>query len=353
MDQSDSAGDFEPCFENRVTSVLAAYRPLGIWPTATDATVALPAGSTVNVELYLATDMVTAPRPTGVLMASDREIGTGAGTPTPTIGSGAYVAQGSPVGLPAPLPSGVVVDANKCQQLAELCWTKLTWSFQTTRPSIPGEQLTFQVQLLGVRAYAFGYEGQHRSKISITPAAMPASGLDLSAQFTDPSEGAKLPEGAFTVFGTASFPNLGTTPAGDHPSIKRVDVSVDDASFASPIQASLDESSNTWSAPIPKLSVGAHTLYARAAIDRNTSPAATLYVTVQSTQSAPRVEWQAVPFGAATSATGWQPAAGVLSYYFVVNTAAYPAGRYTIYTRLLEQGSQTAITSVNARFAGR
>jgi hypothetical protein len=353
MDQSDSIGDFEPCFENRVTSVLAAYRPLGLWPTPTDSTVALPAGSTVSVELYLATDMVTAPRPTGVLMASDRELGTGAGTPTPTIGSGAYVAQGSPVGLPAPLPSGVVVDANKCRDLGEVCWTKLSWSFQTTRPSIPGEQLTFQVQLLGVRAYAFGYEGLHRSKISITPAAIPTSGFDFNAQFTDPSEGAKLPEGAFTIFGTAAFPNLGTTPAGDHPSIRRVDVSVDNASFTSPIQATLDESSNTWSAPIPKLSVGAHTLYARAAIDRNTSPVSTLHVTVQDTQSTPRVQWQVVPFGMTPSAAAWQPASGLLSYSFVVNTATYAAGRYTIYSRLLEQGAQTAITSVNARFAGR
>jgi hypothetical protein len=245
------------------------------------------------------------------------------------------------------------VDANKCKDLGEVCWTKLSWSFQTTRPSIPGEQLTFQVQLLGVRAYAFGYEGLHRSKISITPAAIPASGFDFNAQFTDPSEGAKLPEGAFTVFGSAAFPNLGTTPAGDHPSIKRVDVSVDNASFASPIQATLDESSNTWSAPIPKLSVGAHTLYARAAIDRNTSPVSTLHVTVQDTQSSPRVQWQVVPFGTAPSATAWQPASGLLSYSFVVNTATYAAGRYTIYSRLLEQGAQTAITSVNARFAGR
>jgi hypothetical protein len=353
MDQNDSAGDFEPCFENRVTSVLAAYRPLGIWPTPTDSTIALPAGSTVNVELYLATDMVTAPRPTGVLMASDRVLGTGSGTPTPTIGSGPYVSQGSPVGLPAPLPSGVAIDANKCATLGEVCWTKLAWSFQTTRPSIPGEQLTFQVQLLGARAYAFGYEGQHRSKISITPAATPASGTAFNAQFTDPGEGAKLPEGAFSVFGTAAFPNLGTTPAGDHPVIKRVDVSVDDASFANPIQASLDEASNTWSAPIPKLAVGAHTLYARAALDRNTSPASTLHLTVQSAAAAPRVEWQVVPLGATPSATGWQPAAGVLSYSFVVNTATYPAGRYTIYSRLLEDGAQTAITSVNARFAGR
>jgi hypothetical protein len=353
LDQSDSSGDLEPCFENRVTSVLAAYRPLGIWPATTNTTVALPAGSTVSVELYLATDMVTAPRPTGVLMASDRVLGSGAGTPTPTIGSGPYVSQGSPVGLPAPLPAGVAVDANKCRDLGEVCWTKLSWSFQTTRPAIPGEQLTFQVQLLGVRAYAFGYEGQHRSKISITPAPLPASGLELSARFTDPAEGSSLPEGAFSVFGTATFPDLGTTPAGDHPTIQRVDVSVDDPAFGAPIQASLDAASNTWSAPIPALAPGAHTLYARAARDTTTSVAAALHLTVRSAAAAPRVEWQVVPLGGTPTASAWRPASGVTSYAFSLDTSGFAAGRYTIYARLLEAGVQTAITSVNARFAGR
>jgi hypothetical protein len=297
--------------------------------------------------------MVTAPRPTGVFMSSDRVLGTGSGTPTPTLGSGPYVSQGSPVGLPAPLPSGATLDANKCVELGEACWTKLAWSFQTTRPAIAGEQLTFQVQLLGVRAYSFGFDGLHRSKISITPAAMPASGFDFNAQITDPSEGTTLPEGAFNVFGTAAFPDLGTTPSGDHPVIKRVDVSVDDASFAHPIQASLDEASNTWSAPIPKLAAGAHTLYTRAAIDQNTSPVSTRHITVASSASGPRVEWQVVPLGTAPSSTGWQLASGVLSYSFSVNTAAFPSGRYTIYSRLVEQGVQTAITSVNASFSGR
>jgi hypothetical protein len=209
------------------------------------------------------------------------------------------------------------------------------------------------LQLLGVRAYAFGYEGQHRSKISITPAPLPPSGLEFNARFTDPSEGANLPEGAFSVFGTAAFPNLGTTPAGDHPAIKRVDVSVDDSSFASPIQATLDEISNTWSAPIPRLAVGSHSLYARASIDRNPSAASTLHLTVQDTQSSPRVQWQVVPFGTVPSATGWQLATGLLNSSFAIDTRGYGAGRFTIYTRLLEQGAQTAITSVNARFSGR
>ena len=35
MDQDDSTADFEPCFKNRATSVLAAFRPLGLWPSTT------------------------------------------------------------------------------------------------------------------------------------------------------------------------------------------------------------------------------------------------------------------------------------------------------------------------------
>jgi hypothetical protein len=355
MDQSDTAGDFDPCFENRATTVLAAYRPVGIWPTSSDSTVTLPAGTQVDVELYLATDQVTIVRPSGVLMAGDRVLGVGAGTPSPTIGSGPWIAQGFPVnpnivnGAPA-LPTGVAIDENKCRELGELCWNKLNWSFTTTRPAIPGEQLTFQVSLIGVRAWSFGYEGQHRSKIVTTPAAMPASGLDFSVAISDPAEGAKLAEGALNVYGSATFPDLGTTEAGDHPTQKRVDVSVDDATFANPIQADLDETNGAWWAPLGRLAVGDHTLYARAAIDTNRSPVATRRITVLDTQTSPRVQWQVTARGAAPTEAGWQPASGVLSYVFQFDTRSYGAGDFTIHTRLLEQAAPTASTSVNAKF---
>jgi hypothetical protein len=353
MDQTNSAGDFDPCFENRATTVLAAYRPVGIWPTTADSTVALPSGSSVQVELYLATDQATIIRPTGVLMAGDRVLGTGAGTPTPTIGSGPWVSQGFPVNpqiISPAIPAGVKIDQNKCKELGELCWNKLVWSFTTTRPAIPGEQLTFQVQLIGTRAWSFGYEAQHSSKIVIVPASTAGSSLDFNTTVDDPAEGAKLAEGAFNVYGTATFPNLGTTPAGDHPTIKRVDVSVDDGTFANPIQANLDESSGAWWAPIPRLAVGAHTLYARASLDRNSSPVTTRHITVLDTQTSPRVQWQVTTRGAAPSVTGWQQASGVLSYVFQFDTRTYGKGDFTIYTRLVEQGAPTASTSVNAKF---
>jgi hypothetical protein len=356
MDQSDTDGDWDGCFENRATTVLAAYRPVGIWPTVTDSTVALPAGTSVQVELYLATDQVTVIRPSGVLMAGDRVLGSGAGTPAPTIGSGPWIAQGLPVnpnvikGAPA-IPTGVAIDQNKCKDLGELCWNKFTWSFTTTRPAIPGEQLTFQVSLIGARAWSFGYEAGHRSKIVIIPSAN-AAGLDLAVSFSDPGEGAKLAEGAFNAYGNATFPSLGTTPAGDHPTLKRVDVSVDDASFANPVQATLDESSGSWWAPIPRLAVGAHTLYARASLDRNSSPVATRHITVLDTQSSPRVQWQVTRRGVAPTESAWRPAAGVTSYVFQFDSRTYGKGDFTIYTRLLEQGAPTAGTSVSVKFSG-
>jgi hypothetical protein len=344
MDQTDAAGDWEPCFENRATSVLAAYRPLGMWPTATDSTVAIPAGSTVGVELYLTTDMVTVVRPTGVLMAGDRVLGTGSGDPTPMIGSGLWASQ-----------SGVTIDANKCKDLGELCWTKLRWSFTTTRHAIPGEQLTFQVQLIGARSWSFGYEGQHRSAVAITPAAIPAGELDFGVTIAEPAEGAKIPDKTdLTASGFATFPKLGTTEAGDHPTIKRVDVSVDDATFANPTQATLtlsgDETAGTWSAPVGGLSAGSHTLYARACIDRNCSAVSQRVLAVEDVNTTPRVQWQIVAAGASPAANGWRAATGLLSWSFSFDTKTFGKGDFDIYTRLLEGGAQTAITSLRAKF---
>ena len=353
MDQTDSTGDFEPCFTNRATSVLAAYRPLGIWPTTTDITVPIRAGSNVQVELYLATDQVTVVHPTGVLMAGDRVIGTGSGTPLPTIGSGPWISQGSPVGLPAPLPGGVMIDENRCEELGEMCWNKFNWSFTTDRPAIAGEQLTFQVQMIGARAWAFGYEGQHRSLITIIPAHLPATGMEFGAAITSPAEGEEVPNGEVVALGSAQFPDLGTTEAGDHPTNKRVDVSVDDPAFGSPIEATLDEESGAWSAPLGHLATGEHTLYVRAAIDTNYSPVTSRSFNVSVLSGEERVEWQVVADGAEPDPASWQPANGVLQYSFEVNTRTYGRGTFQIYVRLMRGDDLLATTSVNARFSGR
>ena len=356
MDQTDSGGSLGACFENRVTTVLAAYRPVGMWPTTSDSAVALPAGTTVMVELYIASDQVTLVRPAAVLMAGDRELGGGAGTPAPTIGSGPWIAQGLPVnpnivnGAPA-LPTGVVIDENQCNELGELCWNKFTWSFTTTRPAVPGEQLTFQVSQAGARAWAFGYEGEHRSKIVIVPGG-DTTGLDFGVAISDPGEGTTRTEDPFTVYGSADFPELGTSEAGDHPSEKRVDVSIDDPSFADPIQATLDDPSGSWWAPVAALAPGAHTLYARAQAGTTVSPVATRHFTTLDTRTSPRVQWQVTPMGAQTSDAAWQPAGGLLSWAFSFDSRSYGKGTFTIHVRLLEGGIATASSSVDVKLSG-
>jgi hypothetical protein len=355
MDNADTSGDFEPCFTNRATSVLAAYRPLGIWPTASDTTFALPAGSTVTVELWVASDQVTVARASGVLMAGDRVLGEGASTPTPLVGSGPWISQGAPVVPPQPIPAGVTIDQNKCRDLGELCWNRVSWSFRTTRHAMPGEQLTFQVAFVGLRAWSFGYEAGHRSKVTIDPAPIPAGELDMNATFAEPSEGAKLPDAVgFDATGFATFPKLGTTEAGDHPTMKRVWVSVDDPTFAAPIEASLtlnaEETSGTWTAPVPGLAPGAHALYAKACIDRSCSAVEVREITVEDINTTPRVQWQIAPAGTSPAADGWRTASGVLSWGFSFDTRTYGKGDFTIHVRLIEGGVPTATHSVGAKF---
>lgn len=57
-----------------------------------------------------------------------------------------------------------------------------------------------------------------------------------------------------------------------------------------------------------------------------------------------------MPAGAAPAADGWRPASGVLAYSFEFDTRPYGKGDFDIYSRLVEGGVQTAITSVRAKF---
>lgn len=340
MDSDDTGGDLELCFDNRATSVLAAYRPLAMFPTTADSTIAVPAGSDVFVELYAAGETPTALRPTGVLMATDRVLGSGAAAPQPVLGSG---------------PGGAL-----CETMGELCWTKFTWQFQTTRHAIPGEQLTFQVQLIGARSWAFGYEGAHASRITIVAAPAPSS-LEWGADFAEPADGSKIPDRTpFTASGFVRFPALGTTEAGDHPADKKVYVSVDDVTFTNSTEANMtlgeDETSGSWSAPVGGLEPGTHTIYAKARLGDIDSEVTSVTVTVEDINTTPRVQWQIVPAGTAPATDGWTAANGLLEYSFVFDTATYntsgSTASFDIYTRLLEGGVQTAITSVRARFRG-
>lgn len=333
MDFEDSPGDLEPCFDSRVTSVVAAFRPVGIFPSSVDLDAPLPAGSTVYAELYMTGETPTVIRPTGVLMAGDREIGKGSATPAPVVGTG---------------PAGAA-----CGTLGEACWIKYTLSFDTSRPAIAGEQLTFQVQLLGARSWAFGHESAHASRITIVAAPLPPNGLDFGVAITSPAGGEEVLYGDVMAVGSVTFPDRGNSEAGDHPTLKRVEVSVDDPNFSTPIETTLSNEYNVWSAPLGRLTPGSHTVYARASIDAMYSPVTSSLFTVSQLSGDERVEWQVVAAGVDPDPDYWRPANSVLQYSFQLNTTVFGKGAFELYVRLLEDEVQTAITSVQLRFSGK
>ncbi len=330
IDRQDSAGDLEPCFESRITSVAAAYRPLGIFAATDTLDAPLPAGSTVRVDLYVAGETPSMVRPTGVLMATDREIGSGEGAFLPVFGSG---------------PGGAL-----CATLGEGCWTHYQFDLATDRHAFTGEALTFQVQLIGARSWAFGFEGGHTSKLTIDPAALPASGLEFGATITEPADGSTVNEGeGVTAGGSYAFPDLGADPtgAGDHSTTERVEVSVDDESFADPIEATLDPESSTWSAPVGTLALGEHTVYARAVRDGTSSDVASSTFTVV---SAAKVEWQVVAKNGATNPDGWRTATGFAEWGFGFNTVDFAKGPHTIAVRVTHGGVELARQTAAVKF---
>jgi Subtilase family len=328
MDRADTEGDLEPCFENRVTTVAAAFRPVGIFASTDTLDAPVPAGSLVTADVYLAGETPAAVRPTAVLVATDREIGEAPGTFQPVLGSG---------------PGGAA-----CATLAEACWTHYTIQLRTTRPAFTGEQLTFQVQLFGTRSWAFGHEGAHASKVTITPAAVPATGFEFGATVTSPAAG-EVVEGGTTLVagGSYSFPDQGTDPtgAGDHTVQRRVQVSIDDATFRRPIEATLDD--GAWSAPLGQPAAGRHTVYVRARQDRTYSAVRSAAFTVR---PATRVEWQVVDRNVATDPAAWRDATGLSSWTFSFDTRSYGTGGHTIVTRLVSAGAVLAERTVVARF---
>jgi len=341
MDNDNTDGDLE-CFENRVTSVPAAFRPLGIYPASVALDAPLPAGSDVYATVYVTSATPTMGRVTGTLMATDREIGSGMTNLQPMLGFGTGPgsnAQGNP------LPDG-----GGCATAGELCWTKFNLSFKTTRAAFTGEHLTFQISLLGVREYAFGFEGQHASKVAIVGAALPTDGsLDFGTTIDEPAPGSRQDRGVDVMAGgRVHFPDLGTDPtgAGDHPTSHVVEVSLDDAGFASPRQAAIDDDSGTWSTSLGTVANGDHVLYARARMGDSTSA-----VSSSSFRVAPdsRIEWQVVKKNAAPKADGWHTASGVSSWTFQFATGDYGSGAWTIVVRLVEDEQVVAQSTAAAK----
>jgi len=239
-----------------------------------------------------------------------------------------------------------VPDTGGCAALGELCWTRFDLSFKTTRPAFTGEQLTFQISLLGAQGWAFGHEAGHVSKVAIVAAPLPPSGLDFGVTIDQPGAGSRVdPASTVVAGGRVTFPNLGSDPtgAGDHPTERYVEVSTDSSSFSQATTADLDEPSGTWSAQLGTLSNGSHTLYARARMGATTSAVTSVTFNVAADT---RVEWQLVKKNSAPSPGGWHAASGVSSWTFQFATSSYGTGPWTILVRRVEDGLVVAQSSV-------
>jgi hypothetical protein len=334
MDSQDTTGDLEPCYEARVTTVAAAFRPVGVFAASGPLDAPLASGSHVNVTLYVAAENSTVIRPSGALLATDREIGAGAGTAGAVLGTGP--GPGSNVqGNPIP-------DGGGCVAAGELCWTQFTFSFDTARPAFAGEQLTFQISLVGTRAWAFGFEGAHASTVVIEPAALPATGFDFGVTITSPSAGANPTQGSTLVAGgQVAFPDAGSDPtgAGDHPSVTKVQVSLDDPAFSRPLSATIDGATGTWSADLGKATLGTHSLYVRAVQDNRKSKVSTVDFMV-----GPKaiVQWQIVKPGMPARTSGWKTASGGTAWSFSFKTSSYGHGKRVLLVRLVQGGIELA-----------
>jgi hypothetical protein len=178
---------------------------------------------------------------TGYLLAGSREVGRGASAPTPVLD----------------------VAAAKCRAGIPDCWTEIPIHFTTSRPVGPHEVLTYQVSLRTSEDTYFGYEGDHASNVSVIPAGG-GSAVDLLATITSPSSNGRIQAGTATVTGSAQFGDQAVT------SLRKVEVSVDDPTFANPVAATTSDDFTSWSARVP-VGDGQHTIYARAVQDRRTS----------------------------------------------------------------------------------
>ena len=136
------------------------------------------------------------------------------------------------------------------------------------------------------------------------------------------------------------------TSAGDHPSVHRVWVSVDDPNFGKPIQATIDEASGTWSASLGALPLGGHAIYARASMDTTKSAVARSTFIVGPKA---HVEWQIVKPGTAARPGAWKTANGLGSWNFTFKTSTYGHGARTLIVRLVQGNAVLARQSVSIR----
>jgi hypothetical protein len=151
------------------------------------------------------------------------------------------------------------------------------------------------------------------------------------------------------------------------PPTGHVEVSVDDAGFASPIGATLG-TDGTWGAtlPVTVLADGPHTIHARAVDGEATSPVVSVGIVVERSDVPPPparavVEVQVVAAGTAPTADNWiratdtSSASDFSSWTAQIDISALQAGQlYQVYARLVIDGTEAATgLPVQFRKAGR
>lgn len=209
----DIEGDLEPCFDSRVTGTIAGFRPKGVFAADDELPAALPAGSQVEVIVYVQPEAAGPVQLQAFLSASDRVIGT----------------------------SEPVINMT-----APLSWTAYSFSFTTDRVAVAGERLGLHFTLSGQVEWAYGFDGDHASSLSITPAgsAAPAPfGVVLDTLSSDAD--------GVLVSGRASVPDLGEDTelgqAGFSPASVVVQLA-SSADFSGAVWAAVDPRTGTFSA---------------------------------------------------------------------------------------------------------
>lgn len=224
------------------------------------------------------------------------------------------------------------------------------FTFDTASEVVPGESLTLSVSLFGTATWFFGYEGDHATSLTFATTAGGGGGGDpLGAVINSPAPGtvvdpAKQP--TLAVGGTATF------PAAD--AANRVEVALDDATFAAPTTATLG-TDGTWGASFDATSLadGTHTVHARAVDTSGQATAAPVEFTVTRPVQQPDdpsvVQVQVVPAGSAPNAGGWivtndtSPDGDLSSWSAALDIGHLPKGEYDVHARLMVDGAAAAL----------
>ena len=126
-----------------------------------------------------------------------------------------------------------------------------------------------------------------------------------------------------------------------------MEISIDDASFANPIKATLDAATNTWSAPLGNLSRGAAHDPRTGSIDQTYSAVSTSTFNVVPDA---QVQWQIVSRNRPPSSTALAERDRARSLELQLQHRELRKGWNGVIVRLVQGGEETASTWAFARF---